>query len=154
MCSLMVRALVKRRSLYSRQVKHPRQNKALRLPTALRRKQLPMNRRPLSRTKAHLSRENPRVPIHLTPPLRLVAAVLARDLRTLLPHQMVDHRLLTAVRRMPDLHRTQVLVRRAVAIRGLLLETALLVRVRLLALPAAVPPLLVLAINGHQASQA
>ena len=67
---------------------------------------------------------------------------------------MVDHRLLTAVRRMPDLHRTQVLVRRAVAIRGLLLETALLVRVRLLALPAAVPPLLVLAINGHQASKA
>ena len=115
---------------------------------------LSMNRRPLSRTKAHLSRENPRVPIHLTPPLRLVAAVLARDLRTLLPHQMVDHRLLTAVRRMQDLHRTQVLVRRAVAIRGLLLETALLVRVRLLALPAAVPPLLVLAINGHQASQA
>ena len=55
---------------------------------------------------------------------------------------------------MPDLHRTQVLVRRAVAIRGLLLETALLVRVRLLALPAAVPPLLVLAINGHQALQA
>lgn len=94
------------------------------------------------------------MPIRLTPPLRLVAAVLARDLRTLPPHQMVDHRLLTAVRRMPDLHRTQVLVHRAVAIRGLLLETALLVRVRLLALPAAVPPLLVLAINGHQASQA
>ena len=113
-----------------------------------------MNRRPLSRTKARLSRGNPRVPIHLTPPLRLVAAVLARDLRTPLPHQMADRRLLTAVRRMSDLHRSQVLVRRAVAIRGLLLETALLVRVRLLALLAAVPPLLVLAINGHQASQA
>ena len=113
-----------------------------------------MNRRPLSRAKARLSRGNPRVPIHLAPPLRLVAAVLARDLRTLLPHQMADRRLLTAVRRMPDLHRSQVLVRRAVAIQGLLLETALLVRVRLLALPAAVPPLLVLAINGHQASQA
>ena len=55
---------------------------------------------------------------------------------------------------MSDLHRSQVLVRRAVAIRGLLLKTALLVRVRLLALLAAVPPLLVLAINGHQASQA
>lgn len=113
-----------------------------------------MNRRPLNQTKARLSRGNPRVPIRRTPPLRLVAAVPARDLRVLLPHQMADRHLLAGVRRMPGLHRTRVLVHWEVAIRGLLLGAAPLVLVRLRALLAAVPPLPILAISKHQATKA